>query len=492
MKNIYNLLKRVIVMLIAITGLATQAGTFNPHPQSSPKYTLYPPTNLQVVPIEACYAYLTWAKPHDPGGLNPAGLLGYRFYRDSLLIHYIADPDSLSYFDFIDFAGSYTDSITAWYDITSYGFPGDFGESSATSANSFSSCGEGLPFFEPWTGGSFSYQMWTFLPDQGNWFFNTIDGNPTPTASFSGTPAVTNYDNTLRSIDLSGTGITCADFYVEFDSRVIVNNPTSQEKLIIEVYYDYSWVQKDTLVNNSSTGWVHHKIDITDVAGKVFWLGFRATGINSADIGEWDVDNIYVYYVCFKPPNFNLERTGHQVHLSWGKPCTGKMLTPDQVDIPALSGYNVYRTDSTGLPPFMRINVTYVADTNYTDMLPATFTGSLCYYVTAVYQDTNNPGHIYCEPPSDTLCTEILSGVQVKNEGKIHIFPNPVSDVLNIESDKPFTSIEILNFTGEKIYSDSFPEIKNITFPMKNNLPGIYLVKINLRDRIVVRKIVKS
>jgi len=316
MKNIYKLLKGVIVMMIAITGIAAHAGHLLPSPAPSPKYVLYPPTNLTENTIEGCAALLTWDKPHNPGGTTPPGLLGYRIYRDGVLIHYDSDPDSLSYYDYVDNVGIFTDSVTAYYDLTSYGYPGQYGESAAASVVFFTSCGQILPFFEPWIVGSFSFQMWSFVPSQGNWVMNYTLGNPAPTASFSGAPALTNYDHTLQSIHLECITWTCANIYLEFDSRLTITNPTSQEKLITEIEYNATWHPKDTLVNDISTGWVHNKIDISEAGINSIRVGFRATGINSADIGEWDVDNIHVYAVCFKPPNFNLNRIGNSVHLS--------------------------------------------------------------------------------------------------------------------------------------------------------------------------------
>ncbi len=493
MKNIYKLLKGVIVMMIAITSLMANAGTPLPSSSSGPKYVLYPPTNLQVTTIEACCAYLIWDKPHDPGGLTPAGLLGYRIYRDGSLIHYISDPDSLFYYDFVYDYGTFTDSVTAYYDLTSYGYPGAYGESGAPSVSFYTSCGAILPFYEPWNGGSFNYQSWSFVPSQGNWVWNTTQGDPLPSASFTGTPTITNYDHRLRSIPLICDDWTCANIYLEFDSRLTVTNPTSLEKLITEIYYDNAWHSKDSMVNNISTGWVHHKIDMTEAGGKKSGIGFRAKGINSADIGEWDVDNIYVYAVCFKPPNFNLSYSNFISHLTWEIPCTGKKLKPDQVDSSSLIGYNIYRTDYTGLPPFVKLNLSPVIANEFDDYIPTTTEEAfLCYYVTALYQDSWAQGPILCESPGDTLCVHIISGVPEKDVSQVRIFPNPVSDVLNIETDQEVTGFEVLNFLGDRIYSEIYLAAKNISISMKDNPEGIYLLKITFPNRTIVIKVVKK
>jgi hypothetical protein len=493
MKNIYKLPKGVIVMMIAVTGLVASAGTPLPSSPPGPKYVLYPPTNFSVIVFEACFAYLTWNKPLNPGGATPPGLLGYRIYRDGSLIHYDSDPDSLFFYDYIDNVGTFTDSVTAYYDLTSYGYPGTYGESAAVSGTSFSSCGSILPFYEPWDQASFIYQGWSFVPSQGNWACSTTQGNPLPTAMFTGTPALSNYDHTLQSVHLDCIAWTCANVYIEFDTRLNSNNQTSQEKMIIEINYDSIWHPKDTLVNDTSTGWVHHKIDISDAGGQNARVGFRATGINSGDIVEWDIDNIYVYAVCFRPPDFNLNRTGNIVHLTWGTPCTGKKLKPDKVESSTLLGYNIYRTDESGLPPFVKLNMAMISDTEYTDVLASTFDGVACYYVTAIYEDSLNPAPPYlCESPSDTLCFQYTAGIPEQNETHVRIFPNPVLDVLNIETDQAFTGIEVLNFLGEKIYSGSFPETTNLAVPMKDNPSGNYLLKINFRNGIIVEKVLKK
>jgi len=72
------------------------------------------------------------------------------------------------------------------------------------------------------------------------------------------------------------------------------------------------------------------------------------------------------------------------------------------------------------------------------------------------------------------------------------MFPNPVSDILNIQSDQAVTGIEVLNFLGEKVYSATNFASKNYNIFMKDYPSGIYMVKIKSGDRTVVRKVVKN
>ncbi|MEI6435459.1 MAG: T9SS type A sorting domain-containing protein, partial [Bacteroidota bacterium] len=61
-------------------------------------------------------------------GENP-GLIGYNIYRDNTLIHYNPHPDSTFYFDTNLNPGIYRYDVSAKYDLSSFGFPGQFGES---------------------------------------------------------------------------------------------------------------------------------------------------------------------------------------------------------------------------------------------------------------------------------------------------------------------------------------------------------------------------
>jgi hypothetical protein len=490
MKNNYKIFTLLILMLFS-KGLTAQSGIPILSYSDGAKYVLYQVRNLTESTMEGCAAYLVWNKPQTTGGVTPAGLMGYKIYRNGTLLHYTSNPDSLIYYDYVDDIGSFTDSATAYYDLTSYGSPGLFGESPAQSVTFQTSCGAILPFSEHWDAGIFAYQTWTFEPSQGNWIINTNDGNPSPTATFNGTPTLINYDHILKSLPLDLEVWSCANISLEFDSRGIVNNPTLNEKLIIEIYYGNTWYPKDTLVNDSSTGWVHHKLNITSPAGTNPKIGFRATGNNSADLVEWDVDNIIVSAVCFPPPDYTINRTNNIVHLTWGVPCQGKRLSPNQVDSSIFMGYNVYRSNANGQAPYSKMTQSQLTTPGFNDTILLS-QANYCYYVTAIYQDEKNPGITLCESPGDTLCIQYTSGISEQNNSACRVFPNPVSDVLHIETTSAFNGVDILNFVGEKVYSSTFPFTKELKLPFQDYPNGIYLVKVKFNDKVVVTKVIKD
>ena len=92
---------------------------------------LCPPTGLYATD-NGSNAYLSWVKPVCTGG----GLIGYRIFRSSggvggpwSIIKYVSGPNTLNTTDLALSPGEYWYRVTAYYDLSSYGFPGSFDES---------------------------------------------------------------------------------------------------------------------------------------------------------------------------------------------------------------------------------------------------------------------------------------------------------------------------------------------------------------------------
>ena len=77
--------------------------------------------------------------------------------------------------------------------------------------------------------------------------------------------------------------------------------------------------------------------------------------------------------------------------------------------------------------------------------------------------------------------------------GQLAIYPNPVTEKLYVKhsmfSDKAF-EISIYNVMGEKIHSAAYSE--PITVDCEKLLPGIYFIQLNLNNKIIRTKFVKS
>jgi hypothetical protein len=84
---------------------------------------------------------------------------------------------------------------------------------------------------------------------------------------------------------------------------------------------------------------------------------------------------------------------------------------------------------------------------------------------------------------------------ETKKEEKdnlIAFFPNPVQDVLNIQSNKMMLSIEIYDLKGQKVKTIFFKnEEKSVNFSDLSS--GVWFAKINFSDgKFVVQKVVKN
>ncbi|MEI6456176.1 MAG: choice-of-anchor J domain-containing protein [bacterium] len=288
---------------------------------------LWPPLNLSGSAVETS-AFLTWDKPSmpaDSGYFTPPGLLGYNISRSDGISFYLPSPDSLSFYDRDLEPGTWSYLVSAIYDLTPYGFPGQQDSSSATGpARVEISYGRQLPFSEPWEQGSFTYNNWRFKPEQGNWQLATSEGNPAPSARFSGIPAQTGYAYSLESPVLDASPLNCAKIFLDFDLRLDDPSASSTEELSAGIFYNGNWHKKATWKNSGPFGWTPSRIDISSVKGKGFRIGFEASGLNSANLANWNIDNILVYAECLPPENLTGGPTGIDVALQWSPPeCSG-------------------------------------------------------------------------------------------------------------------------------------------------------------------------
>ncbi|PKP36187.1 MAG: hypothetical protein CVT97_09485, partial [Bacteroidetes bacterium HGW-Bacteroidetes-14] len=256
------------------------------------------------------------------GGAVPANLLGYNIYRDNGLRAYVEKP-TLEYFDLNLNPGTYSYHITAVYDLTPYGFAGQTGESMIEGPIDVTvTYGYELPFVENFNTGLFETNQWTV--SGGNWRIAGQAGNPAPSAEFYFSPVTSNYNQSLTSFYMIGSGIVDGKIYLDFDLKHTLTNATENEKLAIEVSSGGAWIKVAEYTNAATFNWDTKSIDITSQAkGKVFRVRFTASGAVTTDIFNWLVDNVHIYQVCAPPINLTAEVNlpfVEQVILNWEAP----------------------------------------------------------------------------------------------------------------------------------------------------------------------------
>jgi hypothetical protein len=106
-------------------------------------------------------------------------------------------------------------------------------------------------------------------------------------------------------------------------------------------------------------------------------------------------------------------------------------------------------------------------------------------------EDSANYTTLCYESPTDAMqnyVSAFTTSLNDKNDKTVKIYPNPVSDVLKIESDLIIHSVEITDVSG-KIFLNDTPSdfISLVKFP-----PGLYVVKLIMTDSISYFKILKK
>ncbi len=77
------------------------------------------------------------------------------------------------------------------------------------------------------------------------------------------------------------------------------------------------------------------------------------------------------------------------------------------------------------------------------------------------------------------------------NEVSLDIYPNPTSNILNIESSEAIQSISVYNIAGAMVlHQNTQSELVNLDMSLLTN--GLYYVSLNYGDKIIVKKVVKN
>jgi len=81
------------------------------------------------------------------------------------------------------------------------------------------------------------------------------------------------------------------------------------------------------------------------------------------------------------------------------------------------------------------------------------------------------------------------ASIDETTEQEIKLFPNPVSDTLNIQFNGKIDQIAIYNLLGVEVLNKNGLES---TIDMKSLKSGIYFIKLQIGEQTIARKIVKE
>jgi hypothetical protein len=177
------------------------------------------------------------------------------------------------------------------------------------------------------------------------------------------------------------------------------------------------------------------------------------------------------------------EYTGY-IDRNWNIQGYVETLADNKPDSNFFIGYNLYRSDDNKVT-YNKLNATPIADTNYVDPVPGYQV--YCYYVTSLFEIDYG---VTCESDSSNVtCADIVNVINALNNGTVSIYPNPAKDNVVIKSDYAIRGVELLNLTGQTVFTLLDPNEKSITFSTSALEPGVYFARITSAKESTIKKI---
>ncbi|MDL2296570.1 T9SS type A sorting domain-containing protein [Bacteroidales bacterium OttesenSCG-928-B11] len=103
------------------------------------------------------------------------------------------------------------------------------------------------------------------------------------------------------------------------------------------------------------------------------------------------------------------------------------------------------------------------------------------------FQDVQDNASIYVE--FEYFFDDAIANFNTKNS--VHIFPNPSENILHVQSEKIFKTIEIVNIFGQITYSLVVNE-KDFSIDISKFAGGVYFIKLINEEGVTVKKFVKQ
>jgi len=439
------------------------------------------------------YELMPSAGPNDP----PVGLVGFNLYQDDVQIAQIPYEGQGIYDWIYDTVrglapGDYVFGVTAEYELTHYGFPGEIKESLRDFSDTVHvAYGTVIPFLEDFSSGNFENNGWQV--SRSNWQISTEQGSPAPAAQFSGEPLLeNNYSSTLTSYPMRADQLTEGLLYLDVDIRLDDINATGLEMLDVDVFDGNSWHTMVSMANEGSFDFVTQHLDITEYGmGEILKIRFNAHGQHSTDMNSWFVDNISVYRVCESISDLAaVEYDIDHALISWISPVVTTKTSDRQV-----TGFNVYRkTDGMSDYELFDYVPSQPGQEAYTYLDETTTIGvGYCYQVTCLWESETD----YCEsaPGFNVALTEdyvCLSITDVNNpdDNTISLYPNPATEKLTVTSNTPMKRLQVMNYAGQVVFaSQSAGEIK-VVLNTDSYDTGVYMVQITTDSGVTTKRFV--
>ena len=177
----------------------------------------------------------------------------------------------------------------------------------------------------------------------------------------------------------------------------------------------------------------------------------------SAGAGPLVIDVTYTV-----PENVSATNSNYDVSVVW-----------DAVGAKEILGYNIYRDN-------VKVNSDVLGTPEFAETLSED--GTYCYTVTTVYTAGESA-------KSDEDCVTITVGVYELEKGSVSIYPNPATDVVNVNSNQLLERVRIFSIAGQVIY-DNESQQNSYLINTSTLESGVYFIQINVNGESIIDKLV--
>jgi hypothetical protein len=309
-----------------------------------------------------------------------------------------------------------------------------------------------------------------------------VDGIGIPTASHQITPA-----NRWTSEDLASLGVASG---MVLDKVGFTPYQTHNATFTIKVWQGGSWsgnsgdpgteLVSQILTSASLTPGIWNIIELTEPvtidATKELWIGYFTDNVGGGNSSGCDagphINN--KANICFMDGWTTMVALNPALTYNW---CVRGYVGGEPIPPPP-PVYNVYRNG-------VKLTTTPIEETTYTDAGADPENGHTWEVKVACVVDSES------FPISETLeaCDPI--GINDIVKTTFTIVPNPAKDKIQITADSHFNKIEIVNFLGQTVLSQSNDK-DTATVNVSNLTNGVYFVRIISENGTSVQKFVKK
>jgi hypothetical protein len=87
----------------------------------------------------------------------------------------------------------------------------------------------------------------------------------------------------------------------------------------------------------------------------------------------------------------------------------------------------------------------------------------------------------------DVLITSV-TGINDIEMGNINIYPNPATNLVNIDSDHPINTIQIISYTGQMVYNQQVSG-NNVQINTSDFSVGVYFINVTTSEGVTTQKL---